>query len=61
MSGIEDVVHFGHEVTGYRQDHRDIVLELSGGRTARGTVLVAADGINSAIRRQFLTSGHLSY
>jgi 2-polyprenyl-6-methoxyphenol hydroxylase-like FAD-dependent oxidoreductase len=53
-SGIEDSVHFGHELTGLRTDGDHVVAQFADGRTARGTLLVAADGINSAVRRQLL-------
>jgi salicylate hydroxylase len=54
LAGLGGNVHFGQAVTGYRQDGGDVVVDLDGGGSARGTVLVGADGINSAIRRQFL-------
>jgi len=54
LSGIADIVHFGHEATGYRHDGNVVILVFAHGETARGTVLVAADGINSVIRRQLL-------
>lgn len=54
LAGLADVVHFGKEATEYRQDGGDVVLEFADGGSARGTVLVGADGINSTVRRQLL-------
>jgi 2-polyprenyl-6-methoxyphenol hydroxylase-like FAD-dependent oxidoreductase len=54
LSGIEDRVHFGRESVGYRLSGDGVTLDLADGGTANGDVLVAADGINSAIRRQSL-------
>jgi salicylate hydroxylase len=54
LAGITDGVHFGRTATGYRYAGDDVVLEFSDGGSARGTMLVGADGINSVIQRQLL-------
>ncbi|MEU6153148.1 FAD-dependent monooxygenase [Actinosynnema sp. NPDC047251] len=54
LSGITDIVHFGHEATGYRHDGGDVVVDFAGGGHARGTLLVGADGINSVVRSRLL-------
>ncbi|MFD9736507.1 FAD-dependent oxidoreductase [Umezawaea sp. NPDC059074] len=54
LHGIEDRVRFGREVVGYRSTADGVTIELDNGELAHGDVLVAADGINSAVRRQFL-------
>jgi salicylate hydroxylase len=54
LAGITDNVHFGRAVTGYQYAGDDVVLEFADGGSARGTMVVGADGINSAIRRQLL-------
>ncbi|ANW16947.1 FAD-dependent oxidoreductase [Streptomyces clavuligerus] len=54
LAGLTGTVHFGTEATGYRRDGGDIVLELADGGSARGTLLVGADGINSTVRRRLL-------
>jgi 2-polyprenyl-6-methoxyphenol hydroxylase-like FAD-dependent oxidoreductase len=53
--GLEDVVHFGTRVTGYR-DNPDatVTVLLEDGTPVEADVLVAADGINSAVRAQRL-------
>lgn len=52
--GLEDVIRFGRTVTGFQQDGDRVRVHLDDGSSATGDVLVAADGINSVIRRQFL-------
>jgi 2-polyprenyl-6-methoxyphenol hydroxylase-like FAD-dependent oxidoreductase len=47
-------VRGGAEVVGYRQDADGVTVRLADGTTERGDVLVGADGINSAVRRQLL-------
>ena len=44
----------GHAATGYEQSEDGVLLHVSGpeGPTIKGSVLLAADGINSAIRAQ---------
>jgi 2-polyprenyl-6-methoxyphenol hydroxylase-like FAD-dependent oxidoreductase len=53
--GLKDVVRFGAKVTGYRT-HADstVTALLDDGRTVKADVLIAADGINSAVRSQRL-------
>jgi 2-polyprenyl-6-methoxyphenol hydroxylase-like FAD-dependent oxidoreductase len=44
----------GHTVAGYKQTPSDVSVTFTDGTTARGDVLVGADGIRSAVRRQLL-------
>ncbi|MFC0843819.1 FAD-dependent oxidoreductase [Streptomyces noboritoensis] len=55
LHGLDDIVHFGKECTGYRI-HADstVTAHFRDGSQATGDVLVAADGVNSAVRRQYL-------
>lgn len=55
LTGMEDVVHFGRTFTRYDQ-HGDgtVTAHFADGGTATGDLLVAADGTNSAVRRQYL-------
>ncbi|QWF84174.1 FAD-dependent oxidoreductase [Amycolatopsis sp. CA-230715] len=55
LTGIEDIVHFGKEFVRYHQNADDTVTaHFADGSTARGDLLVAADGSSSAVRRQYL-------
>lgn len=54
--GLDDVIRFGHTVTGFEQTGDDVRLSFSDGSGASGDILVAADGINSVLRKQLLPS-----
>ncbi|MER5888590.1 NAD(P)/FAD-dependent oxidoreductase [Streptomyces sp. NPDC001941] len=55
LAGLDDIVHFGTEITGYRQNTDGTVTALfADGTSATGDVLVGADGANSRVRRQLL-------
>jgi 2-polyprenyl-6-methoxyphenol hydroxylase-like FAD-dependent oxidoreductase len=60
LAGLDDIVHFGKEFTYYEQ-HPDgtICAHFADGTEAIGTVLVAADGVGSRIREQFLPDAEL--
>ncbi len=47
-------LHIGAPVVSYDQDADGVTVTLSDGSTARGDVLVGADGIRSAVRTQLL-------
>ncbi|MFN4101886.1 MAG: flavin-dependent oxidoreductase [Pararhodobacter sp.] len=47
-----DSVKLGARVTGYRQDSGGVTALLDNGTEERGTLLIGADGIHSAIRAQ---------
>lgn len=51
---LGDALHIGTAVTGYTEDADGVTATLADGRTARGDVLVGADGIRSAVRAQRL-------
>ncbi|MFF4490127.1 FAD-dependent oxidoreductase [Streptomyces sp. NPDC001544] len=52
--GMEEVVRFGRTVTGFEEDGDQVRVRLDDGSSVTGDVLVAADGINSVVRRQLL-------
>ncbi|WP_426560611.1 FAD-dependent oxidoreductase [Angustibacter sp. McL0619] len=53
LSGrLGDRLHVGAPVVSYDQDADGVTVTLADGRTARGDVLVGADGIRSAVRGQ---------
>jgi 2-polyprenyl-6-methoxyphenol hydroxylase-like FAD-dependent oxidoreductase len=51
---LGDSLHPGHAVTGYKETPDGVSVTLADGMTAEGDVLVGADGIRSAVRRQRL-------
>jgi 2-polyprenyl-6-methoxyphenol hydroxylase-like FAD-dependent oxidoreductase len=51
---LGDALQIGSQVTGYAEDADGVTVTLADGRTARGDVLVGADGIRSAVRAQRL-------
>ncbi|MFG3026753.1 FAD-dependent oxidoreductase [Streptomyces sp. NPDC048254] len=55
FSGMDDVVHYGREFTGYHQlPDGKVRADFADGGSATGDLLVAADGSRSRVRRQFL-------
>jgi salicylate hydroxylase len=52
LAGLDGLVHHGSDVVGGEADERSVRLRLAGGTVVEGDVLVAADGVGSAIRRQ---------
>jgi salicylate hydroxylase len=51
LAGLDDVVRHGTELLGLDVTDESVEVRLAGGRTASGDVLVAADGVGSAVRR----------
>jgi 2-polyprenyl-6-methoxyphenol hydroxylase-like FAD-dependent oxidoreductase len=60
LAGLDDIVHFGKECTHYEQQPDGTVrAHFADGTAAVGDVLVAADGVGSRIREQFLPYAEL--
>ena len=53
-AGLQDTVVFGRAVTGFDADRDGVRVHFADGREAEADVLVGADGVNSAVRRQHL-------
>jgi 2-polyprenyl-6-methoxyphenol hydroxylase-like FAD-dependent oxidoreductase len=51
---LGEALHTGSPVVGFEQDADGVTVTLADGSTARGDVLVGADGIRSAVRTQYL-------
>lgn len=54
LTGLDGVVHHGSEVTGVELTDAAVTLRLADGLEAQGDVLVAADGVGSAVRRRLM-------
>ncbi len=54
LRGLDHVVVSGKRVTGYRSTDSSVEALFADGTSARGDVLVGADGSHSAVRRQLL-------
>jgi 2-polyprenyl-6-methoxyphenol hydroxylase-like FAD-dependent oxidoreductase len=54
LRGLEDVVHFNKRFVRYEEASGRVVAHFEDGSTAEADVLVAADGVNSRVRRQYL-------
>jgi len=51
LVGLDGVpVHFGARCVGLAQDAAGVRVQFADGRTARGAVLIGADGLHSAVR-----------
>jgi 2-polyprenyl-6-methoxyphenol hydroxylase-like FAD-dependent oxidoreductase len=59
LAGLSDAVDFGREVVAVRDTGHGVTARLADGSTVGGDVLVAADGINSTVRRQLLPGAEL--
>jgi 2-polyprenyl-6-methoxyphenol hydroxylase-like FAD-dependent oxidoreductase len=60
LAGLDDVVHFGKEFTRYEQRPDGTIRAcFADGTEAVGEVLVAADGVGSRVREQFLPHAEL--
>jgi 2-polyprenyl-6-methoxyphenol hydroxylase-like FAD-dependent oxidoreductase len=53
-AGLGDIIVPGREVTGYDASGKGVRVRFADGGEARADVLVGADGVNSAVRRQYL-------
>lgn len=54
LGRLDDVVHFGRELVSYEETAEGVTAHFADGTSATGDLLVAADGIHSAARRQLL-------
>ena len=52
LAGLEDAIHFGKGLDRYESDGNGVTAFFTDGSSARGDVLVGADGVRSAVRRQ---------
>ena len=59
LTGLQDVCRFGARMLRYETDAEGVTAVFSDGSTARGDILVGADGIRSAVRRQRLPEARI--
>jgi len=56
-----DALHLGRRCTAVEPDEGGVTVHFADGAAARGDVLVAADGIHTAVREQFFPRAALRY
>jgi salicylate hydroxylase len=54
-------IHLSRKVAGYDEDEQGVALHFADGSSVRGDLLVAADGLKSAIRAQMLGAAVATY
>ena len=52
LAGLDGMIHYGKALDRYESDADDVIVHFTDGTSAKGQVLVGADGIRSAVRRQ---------
>lgn len=52
-----EAIHLGSRITSLREESDAVVLEMEGGREARGDVLIGADGVRSVVREKLWGGG----
>jgi 2-polyprenyl-6-methoxyphenol hydroxylase-like FAD-dependent oxidoreductase len=56
-----DTLHLGHECIGVEQDPDGVTAHFANGASARGTMLIGADGLHSAVRRYLVGETEIRY
>lgn len=54
-------IHLGHECQDIEQDAHGVTIHFAGGTTAKGDLLVGADGLRSVVRERLRIPGELRY
>ncbi|WP_433348743.1 FAD-dependent oxidoreductase [Microtetraspora malaysiensis] len=54
LADLDRVITYGKHLTAFRTETEHVTAHFEDGTTATGEVLVGADGVNSAVRRQYL-------
>ncbi|WP_232098774.1 FAD-dependent oxidoreductase [Serratia ureilytica] len=54
LAGLQDRVRFGHTLREFAQTPQGVELQFANGEHVRVDVLIAADGVNSLVRRRCL-------
>lgn len=56
-SGLEGQIRWGHALRGFRETPRGLLLDFEARPECEVDVLIAADGVGSAVRRQLIPGG----
>ncbi len=59
-AGLDERISYGAEFTGYQLDRDGVRLHFADGRQEAADLLVGADGVNSAVRRQYLPQAEIT-
>ena len=52
LTGLDDALHFNARLSRYESDEDGVTAYFADGTSARGNILVGADGITSSVRKQ---------
>ena len=50
-------IHLGHAIVGYEQSRDQMIATFANGRSVEAEFLIAADGVHSRVRSQFINDG----
>jgi salicylate hydroxylase len=56
-----DVVNLNHTVTGFNESDSGVELTFANGKSAKGDILIGADGLKSVVRRQMFGDQKATY
>ncbi len=56
-----DVVNLNHTVTGFTENEDGVELTFANGKSAKGDILIGADGLKSVVRRQMFGDQKATY
>lgn len=60
-AGHPDIIRLGRKAVSFTQDDRGVELQFADGSSARGDLLIGADGLKSVVRKQILGDAVATY